>query len=97
MAPPPNAEGVPGVTAVLTGSGLTPIQIERFIEYESITSIDNLKAYANRDTVVALVSALARVRPIGHQVRIPQRLIENIIALGTWVKDMHRCNRTPQS
>mgnify|MGYP006345182943 CR=1 FL=1 len=97
MALPLNAEGVPGVTAVLTVTGLTAIRIERFIEHETVTSIDNLKSYANHDTVVALVSALARVRPINHQVRILQRLIEDIVALGTWVKDMHRRNRTLQS
>ena len=39
MVPPPNAEGVEGVEAVLTVTGLTDDQIERFIEYESITSI----------------------------------------------------------
>ena len=43
MVPPPNAEGV-------EVTGLTDDQIERFIEYESITSIDELKAYANHAT-----------------------------------------------
>ena len=85
------------MTAVLTVTGLTENQIDRFIEYESVTSINNLKAYANHDTVVASVSALARVRPIGQQVQILQWLIEDIVALGTWVKDMHRRNRTQQS
>ena len=47
MAPPPNAEGVEGVEAVLAVTGLTEHQIERFIEYELITSIDDVKAYAN--------------------------------------------------
>ena len=97
MVPPPNAEGVPGVQAVLTVTGLTAQQIVRFIDYESITSLDNLKAYASSNTVIALVSALAKVRTAAHQVRIPQRLVEDIVALGTWVKDMHRRNRTPQS
>ena len=94
---PSNAEGVPGVTAVLTVAGLTGIQIERFIEHETVTSINHLKAYANHDTVAALVLALASVRLIGHHVRILQRLIEDIVVLGTWVKDMHRRNRTQQS
>ena len=67
MAPPPNAEGVEGVEAVLAVTGLTEHQIERFIKYESITSIDDLKAYANHDTVVALVLALAKVWPVAHQ------------------------------
>ena len=95
--PPPNIEGVPGVQAVLTVTQMTENQIERFIEYEGITSIDDLKAYADRETVIALVSALSKTRPVGNQVRVPQRLIVNIVAVGTWVKDMHRRNRTPQS
>ena len=97
MLPPPNAEGVPGVQAVLAVTWLTPNQIERFIDYEHIASIDDLKAYADHDTVVALVSALAKTRPVANQVRIPQRLFGNLVAMGTWVKDMHHRNRTPQS
>ena len=62
MVPPPNAEGVPGAEVVLTVTGfLTAHQIERFMDYESIISIDNLKAYANHETVIALVMALAKV------------------------------------
>ena len=66
MVPPPNAEGVPGVEAVLTVTGLTAHQIERFIDYESITSIDNLKAYANHDMVIALVRLLSKVRQVAN-------------------------------
>ena len=90
MLPPPNAEGVPGVEAVLAVTQMTQNQVKRFIEYENIASIDDLKEYADRDTVIALVSALLKTRPVGNQVQIPQRHIGNIIAMGTWVKDMHR-------
>ena len=96
MVPPPNAEGILGVEVVLMVAGLTAHQIERFIDYEWITSIDNLKAYVNHDTIVALVTALAKVQHVANQVRNPQRLIEDIIALGTWLKDMHHQNQTPQ-
>ena len=86
MLPPPNAEGVPGVQAVLAVTWLTPNQIERFIDYEDIASIDDRKGYADHDTVVALVSALAKTRPVANQVRIPQRLFGNLVAMGTWVE-----------
>ena len=62
-----------------------------------VASVDDLKAYADHETVIALVSALAKTRPVANQVRIPQRLFGNLVAMGTWVKDMHHRNRTPQS
>ena len=97
VVPPPNAEGILGVEAVLMATGLTAHQIERIIDYELITSIYNLKAYANHGTVVALVMSLAKVQTAANQVRIPLRFIKNIVPFGSWVKDMHRRNQTPQS
>ena len=68
MVPPPNAEGVPGVQAVLTVAQISSDQVQKFIDYEGTQSIDDLKTYADRDTVIALVSALSKTRPVGDQV-----------------------------